>query len=81
MTISLLSGNRALCRDIDRMSAVSQQTAHRPIFPVKDAASILALRHQRKPGEPHQLLGLISQQCIGKHVPLAVNDFERLGML
>ena len=68
MTISLLSGNRALCRDIDRMSAVSQQAAHRPIFPVK-------------PGEPHQLLGLISQQCIGKHVPLAVNDFERLGML
>jgi hypothetical protein len=81
MTITPLSDNLALCRDIDRMIAVSQQAAHRPIFPVKDAASILALRHHLKPEDQHQLLALISQRCIGKHVPLAFNDFERLGMI
>lgn len=75
----MLCDDLKLCRDIDRMIAVSQQAAHRAIFPVRDAAAILAKRHQLDEGEQRELLALISRRCISKHVPLSFNDFDRLG--
>jgi hypothetical protein len=75
----MLSNDATLCRDIDRMIAVSQQAVNRPIFPVRDAAAILAERYHVHEDERHELLALISRRCIGKHVPLSFNDFDRLG--
>ena len=74
----MLSNDVTLCRDIDRMIAVSQQAANRPIFPVRDAAAILAERYHVH-DERRELLALISRRCIGKHVPLSFNDLDRLG--
>ena len=74
-----MSENKALCRDIDRMIAVSLQGARRPVFPVGDAMWLLTRRHRLGEEEQPKLLALISQRCIGMHVPLSVNDFDRLG--
>lgn len=79
MAGALLNENKALCRDIDRIVAVSLQAARRPVFPVKDAVWLLTLRHRLREEEQRELLALISQRCIGMHVPLSVNDFDRLG--
>jgi hypothetical protein len=74
----MLSEDRSLCRQIDRMIAVSQRAANRPIFPVRDAAAILARQHQLDESEHRELLALISRRCISKQVPLSYIDFDRV---
>jgi hypothetical protein len=74
-----LSSDAALCQKIDQMIFVSLRNNSRPIFPVQDAAAILMQQHHLAPEQRAELIALISQRCIGKHVPLAFNDHERSG--